>query len=401
MMHLFLTSSPCDDAGGAALGLPYVYRRDNGFAQLLRARVQGARKAVMLAAWPDEHEFGDRIAAENADAFRALGLPLVSLRMLDSRHTREEIRQAVAESGIVLLSGGHVPTQNRWFHAIGLPGILAGFGGTVLGISAGSMNCCSTVYAQPELDGEAADPAYQRFLPGLGLTDIMILPHYNQVHDHFLDGLHLFRDISVPDSVGRTFYAIPDESFILQEDGHATLYGEGWRIRDGVMEKISEYNDITALQTMLPEADMYHFYGWNHVFRASRPSGYAGIATPCDLYDALLPLWSADTCAPRMRAGWSGDNPTLGQCSITAFLAQDIFGGQVFGVPLGDGNYHCYNVVDGCVFDLTSEQFGTAALEYRPFSGDPEQFRDVHFAKKEKEERYRLLRARLLDALSE
>ena len=79
MMHLFLTSSPCDDAGGAALGLPYVYRRDNGFARLLRARVQGARKAVMLAAWPDEHEFGDRIAAENADAFRALGLPLVSL----------------------------------------------------------------------------------------------------------------------------------------------------------------------------------------------------------------------------------------------------------------------------------------------------------------------------------
>ena len=62
------------------------------------------------------------------------------------------------------------------------------------------------------------------------------------------------------------------------------------------------------------------------------------------------------------------------------FLAQDIFGGKVFGVPLGDGNVHCYNVVGDCVFDLTSEQFGEAELNYE---NNPEQFREEHFAKKE------------------
>jgi len=31
------------------------------------------------------------------------------------------------------------------------------------------MNCADTVYAQPEEPGEAVDPDYQRFIPGLGL----------------------------------------------------------------------------------------------------------------------------------------------------------------------------------------------------------------------------------------
>ena len=75
-----------------------------------------------------------------------------------------------------------------------------------------------------------------------------------------------------------------------------------------------------------------------------------------DLYDLLSDIWCADTCAPRMREGWSKENKTLGQCSITAFLAQDIFGGEVYGILRSDGNYHCYNVIGDCVFDLSSEQ---------------------------------------------
>lgn len=93
-----------------------------------------------------------------------------------------------------------------------------------------------------------------------------------------------------------------------------------------------------------------------------------------------------------MRRQWNENNKTLGQCSITAFLVQDIFGGDVLGVPLGDGNYHCFNVVDGVAFDLTSAQFGDAALDYG--SALP-QSREIHFAKQEKKERYLLLKEKL------
>ena len=123
---------------------------------------------------------------------------------------------------------------------------------------------------------------------------------------------------------------------------------------------------------------------------------YASVRDPRALYDLLLGVWRADTCAPRMRQDWSPDNPTLGQCSITAFLAQDIFGGKVYGVPLEDGNFHCFNRVGDRVFDLTSEQFGDTRLDY---ANCPEQFREVHFAKAEKKLRYETLKARLNAAL--
>lgn len=140
---------------------------------------------------------------------------------------------------------------------------------------------------------------------------------------------------------------------------------------------------------------------------AKENSDYPGIKTPADLYDALKQVWCADTCAPRMRKDWTAENYTLGQCSITAFLAQDIFGGDVYGVPLGDGNYHCYNVVGNSVFDLTSEQFDVlpkygieriwATDDGRDviMVSDRKQFREEHFKKAEKQARYELLKERL------
>ena len=123
---------------------------------------------------------------------------------------------------------------------------------------------------------------------------------------------------------------------------------------------------------------------------------YARVKTPRDLYDLLSGLWCAKTCAPRLRAQWSPEDRTLGQCSITAFLAQDIFGWRVFGILRPGGNFHCYNVVSGRAFDLTSEQFSDCTLDY---TENPEQFREVHFAADEKRLRYGLLKARLDAAL--
>ncbi len=140
-------------------------------------------------------------------------------------------------------------------------------------------------------------------------------------------------------------------------------------------------------------AKPYGFYGWETAdIRDER-----GL-TPRDYYDLLSELWSADTCAPRMRSDWSPENKTLGQCSITAFLIQDLYGGKVYGVPLGDGNFHCFNVVGDCVFDLTSEQFGGVRLNY---ADCPEQLRETHFTKEEKRLRYEALKAALLARLRE
>ena len=138
----------------------------------------------------------------------------------------------------------------------------------------------------------------------------------------------------------------------------------------------------------------YKFYGWETATVKPINNTYPKIYSPLELYDELSEIWSADTCAPRMRNNWTTDNKTLGQCSITAFLAQDIFGGKVYGILCDGGNYHCYNVIGDCIFDLTSEQFGDEKLVYE---NNPEQFREIHFAKEEKRLRYESLKKALAE----
>ena len=131
----------------------------------------------------------------------------------------------------------------------------------------------------------------------------------------------------------------------------------------------------------------YRFLGW----QSADVKDARGL-TPRDYYDLLSKVWCRETCAPRMRDEWSEDNRTWGQCTITAFLMQDIYGGRVYGVKLPDGNYHSFNVVGDCTFDLTSEQFGDQPPALSDLS---EQSRATHFAKEEKRLRYELLKAKL------
>lgn len=136
----------------------------------------------------------------------------------------------------------------------------------------------------------------------------------------------------------------------------------------------------------------YNFYGWEADIKDEKGR------RPRDYYDIFSNIWAADTCAPIYRDRWSEDDKTLGQCSITAFALQDIYGGDVYGVPTESGDTHCFNVVDGCLFDLTCEQFEEGKLDYekrRIMS------REEIFAKAERKARYELIKERLRKALEE
>ena len=120
-----------------------------------------------------------------------------------------------------------------------------------------------------------------------------------------------------------------------------------------------------------------------------------------DLYNVLAEgVWREATCAPRMQSKWSDENKTLGQCSITAFLVQDIFCGEVYGIKRPDGNFHCYNVIGGKQYDLTIEQFGDEKDDLVYDNKHP-QLRAVHFKKEEKYNRYLLLKSLLKGARGE
>ena len=109
------------------------------------------------------------------------------------------------------------------------------------------MNCAGTVYAGPEFEGEAIDPLYERWITGLGLTNINIFPHFQSLKDDYLDGLRLIEDITYADSVEHEIIALNDGSYILIEDGNATLHGEAYRIKDRQQWKICEDGDCITL----------------------------------------------------------------------------------------------------------------------------------------------------------
>jgi len=214
----------------------------NGFVDELRQRVPDPCRALFICSDPDGWERTDFYAAAIKESFTGVGFAFESFETLDGRN-ENQAAELVKDSSLIILSGGHVPTQNRFFQKIGLRELMRSFDGVVIGISAGSMNSAETVYAHPELEGETSDPAFKRFLPGLGLTKKMIIPHYQAIKDDVLDGLRVMEDVAYPDSRGREFYLLPDGSYIFIDGGREEVRGEAYLLADGKLTRISAHGE--------------------------------------------------------------------------------------------------------------------------------------------------------------
>ena len=239
-MTVFMTSSPCVIGAERAILSPA-----NGFIDNLKAALPPRPRALFVCADPDNHAETDAFARDIGKAIMEAGIDIRSSAVLDSRNDAEA-KLLIWQSDLIVLSGGHVPTQNLYFQKLQLSRLLKNFQGTVLGISAGSMNCARRAYAQPEAPGESS-PDFRRWYPGLGLSEINILPHYQQVKDYMLDGKRLFEDITYLDSVGHSFLSLVDGSYILEDEGETTLFGEAYAMIDGKFFQISVPGDIVPL----------------------------------------------------------------------------------------------------------------------------------------------------------
>lgn len=237
-MILYMTSTP----GGInrATGRLELLSNKNHFVDRLKGDWKPHSRCVLIASEPDDTKFNSAMAKTYLECFNRSGLSMDSIDVLDRREPKTV--EILDRFDVVILAGGHVPTENAWFHQIRLREHLQHFRGIVIGISAGTMNCAEVVYAQPEEEGEAVNPHYQRFLEGLGLTKTKVIPHYNQTIDAVLDGKRLFQDITFPDSMGESFYCLTDGAYIRKDTKtkKEVLYGEAYLISDGEIGMISK-----------------------------------------------------------------------------------------------------------------------------------------------------------------
>lgn len=236
-MLLFLTSSPTGPLDGSRVvdGLD----EKNQFVTNLRKYWKEDARCLIISAFPDDDEANDEMQEFFAKTLQKADFSFEAFDIWDGR-TTDFSEDSLESYDVIFLGGGHVPTENVFFEKISLREKLVEFHGIVIGISAGTMNSAEIVYAQPELPGEAVDPEYVRFMPGLGLTKTNILPHYQMVKDNLLDRMRLYEDITYKDSIGQKFLVLPDGSYLLSEFGRETVYGEAYVISEGRIEQICE-----------------------------------------------------------------------------------------------------------------------------------------------------------------
>ena len=188
-MKLFLTSSP---TGAYRSDEPPAFRGfdpANGMVEELKRYWKPDSRCLLIAAFPDAFEENEVMRSYFEGVIEDTGLSAVCLNLCDGRNGKEAV-QDLHSYDMIILSGGHVPTENDFFMEIGLPEQIRDFDGIVMGISAGTMNCAEIVYAQPEEPEEAGEPgpvSHDHFFDDLrkNLLDSLLVAGDERAHDAF------------------------------------------------------------------------------------------------------------------------------------------------------------------------------------------------------------------------
>lgn len=235
-MKAILTSSLGGQVKMDGKRLPSKLPETNGLLKSIKAVWKNDSKVMIISGSPEYYDKNDSVLFCLKGAFSLSDLSASEILMCDERN--KEIIERLPEMDVIILAGGHVPTQNSFMKTIELKERLQDWDGLLIAWSAGSMNCAEMVYAGPELPGEAIDSNYQRWISGLGITKTNIFPHFEALRDEILDGLRLIEDITYADSVGHEIIALNNGSFIVIDNGTEILYGEAYSIKNGEQRQI-------------------------------------------------------------------------------------------------------------------------------------------------------------------
>ena len=209
---------------------------NNGLLEKLRPVWKANSKVLVICAHPDLHQANDHIPMEVECIFAADKLSVSSVEVCDDRNP-EIVAERIKDVDVLFFTGGTTSKQNALMQSAKLKENLADFSGIVIGWSAGAMNCTEYVYPMPKIEGETAEPDEidVKCFPGLDILHGMsILPHFECKY------LSLSQ---LPPSVLAAYFeheiiGLIDGSWILVDGDTATLYGEGYRIKDGEIKNI-------------------------------------------------------------------------------------------------------------------------------------------------------------------
>lgn len=240
-MILFLTSrlnTRVMDENGNKTTIPI--ENVNGVLDNIKKYLSGTNRVVYVANDPNNILENEERIKNMMDSFSLSNLNFNEKILLDARN-KKDAKNIILGADIVILSGGKILCQNKFFRSIRLKKILKHFNGIVIGMSAGTMNLCKTIYNFPE---ENVDIKERRWVKGLGLYDKIIIPHFDGETNAYqieCEEVDVVNDYIFPASHKKEFLGIPNGSYILIDGNkNVSFFGEMYTIKDG---KVSNFQN--------------------------------------------------------------------------------------------------------------------------------------------------------------
>lgn len=227
---------------------PHAFSNANSIVERMRSALGGRKNFLFISNVENDPQATQAYFSAVAESFK-LTLPFERYDFLDGSNLGRA-KELIKRADCIYLCQGHLPTENAFFNAAGLKELLKNSNALIIGCSAGSMNAAARVYALPELEGEAIDPTFKRFVEGLGLTDINVIPHFDSLIGARLDGLRYIEDIIIPDSKSANIIGLADGSYIFVDGDLATVFGKAYRPYGGAVKVICKEGESLSLSEL-------------------------------------------------------------------------------------------------------------------------------------------------------
>lgn len=210
----------------------------NGLVDQIKAYLKGNNSILFISANSKDIEKNNEYSSILFNALRLSNITFKNYNVLNDE-TKKDAKRLIEEADFIFLSGGDTYIQNEFFENINLKMLLQNYDGIIMGQSAGALNMATNVFNSPE-EKEESEPIY---FTGLGLTELNIEPHFIEDTSSF-DEYEVFQRLYVlEESYKRIIYALCDGSHILIVDGKDTMYGDGYIIENGKIDKVCTQGD--------------------------------------------------------------------------------------------------------------------------------------------------------------
>lgn len=165
---------------------------------------------------------------------------------------------------------------------------------------------------------------------------------------------------------------------------------------DAIEKALAELDDVWPAGE-----DDYYYQGQElKDLKCKEVPAFKGIDTLHKLYAVLRLSWKANTAYRTCQSEWVPNDPSYGQCAITAMLVHDMFGGTIHRIRVDGGGTHYFNKIDGHYVDLTREQFDLYDLPVK-YEPNEEMSRERCGTNPDTKERYKQLQRNIIAFLKE